>query len=115
MATRSIALAFVVLVGSAALCHAQGYSFGQPGSPTTSPYLNLIPGSNFSPALNYYRSYKPEREFRRDTQQLNRSVSRLQKEIDVIGVADQKATSLLGTTGHSTTFNNLGNYYPSRR
>jgi hypothetical protein len=108
-------IACLLIANSSLFCSAQQPSFGRPGTPTTSPYLNLIPGSNFSPALNYYRSYRPEREFRRDAQQFSRSLGNLQNEVDRLSVAEQKATSMLGATGHRTSFHNLGNYFPQRQ
>lgn len=114
MIIRAQVFAILLLCGSSAICSAQGPSFGRPGRPTTSPYLNLIPGSNFSPAFNYYRSYRPEQEFRRDAQQFNRSLKSLRREVDQISVTEQKTNSQLGTTGHPTAFHNLGNYFPKR-
>lgn len=106
-------LSFIPLL-SVSIGQAQGPSFGTSGRPTTSPYLNLVPGSNFSPAFNYYRSYRPEEEFRRDAQKLNRSLKNLRKDVDRIDLTEQKSTSQLGTTGHRATFHNLGTYFPKR-
>lgn len=104
----------IIAIHGSVVGSAQSPSFGRPGTPTTSPYLNLIPGSNFSPAMNYYRSYRPEREFRRDAQQFTRSISSLRKQVDQIGVAERTASSQLRATGHPTTFHNLGSYFPQR-
>lgn len=93
---------------------AQAPSFGTSNRPKVSPYMNLVPGRNFVPALNYYRSLQPEMEFRTSEQRLNRDVRTLQKEIDETRLLEQKETSLLGTTGHRTSFHNTSSYFPSQ-
>lgn len=105
---------FLLFALSSSMCAAQGPTFGRPGTPTTSPYLNLIRGSNLSPALNYYRSYKPEIEFRANEQRLNKSVAGLKKDVATLQASEKKQTSYLGTTGHSTSFHSYGSYFPRR-
>jgi hypothetical protein len=87
--------------------------FGRPGTPTVTPYLNLVPGRNRVPALNYYRSYRPELEFRQANRQLGRSIRSLQSEIERPRAAEQSDNSQLGTTGHPTTFGNTSTYFSS--
>lgn len=89
-----------------------GPTFGSPNRPTVTPYLNLVPGRNRSAALNYYRSYRPEIEFRANEQSLGRSIRSLQTEFDRSRVSEQTENSRLGTTGHSTAFGNTGSYFP---
>lgn len=89
-----------------------GPTFGSPNRPTVSPYLNLLQNRNQSAALNYYRAYRPEIEFRANEQRLGRSIRSLQNEFDRSRVAEQTENSRLGTTGHSTVFGNTGSYFP---
>ncbi|HUG19590.1 MAG TPA: hypothetical protein VMM56_11455 [Planctomycetaceae bacterium] len=105
-----IAICSAIFVFEQAAFAFQG--FGTPNRPTVTPYLNLVPGRNRSAALNYYRSYRPEIEFRRNEQLLGRSIRTLQNEINQPQLTEQKANSQLGTTGHPTVFGNTGSYFP---
>lgn len=113
---KTLMTGFAALAGALLIQNcswAQSPSFGTSNRPKLSPYLNLVPERNFIPALNYYRSYQPEVEFRSSEQRLNRSVQTLQREIDQTRLLEQKETSLLGTTGHRTSFHNTSSYFPS--
>lgn len=96
---------------------AYGQSFGRPASPTIPPALDLLQrGNNRGTAFNYYRRYRPSIELRQNQQQLNRSIEALSSDVDerFQSIQNQKRTSYLGTTGHSTSFHNLGGYFRSR-
>jgi hypothetical protein len=107
--------ALAVVFGPQDSASAQAPTFGRSNRPTTSPYLNLLPFRNQSPALNYYRSYRPEVEFRNNFQQVGRSINGLQREIDQTRLQEQKDISLLGITGHSAVFHNTSSYFPGWR
>jgi len=80
--------------------------------PTVSPYLNLLGGNGRSTAFNYFRSVRPENEFRAADQGLNRSVQRLQGQITEQQRLLQNQASGLTSSGHRTSFLNLGTYFP---
>ncbi|MBD3676012.1 MAG: hypothetical protein HUJ26_21090 [Planctomycetaceae bacterium] len=91
--------------------------FGRPGTPTIPPALDLLQrGPNRGTAFNYYRRYRPSIELRQNEQQLNRSIQELRSDVNerFQSIQQQKRTSYLGTTGHSTSFHNLGGYFRSR-
>ncbi len=93
---------------------AQSPSFGRPGTPTTSPYLNLLQnGNRRSLGFNYYRSFRPEKEFRRNYRQLGSELSGVRRSIEGSLPSERKATQLLGTTGHPTSFHNTAQYFPT--
>ncbi len=105
----------LLLAGFAATAEAQ---VGPPGNnirppratPTVSPYLSLLNRNN-SLAFNYYELYRPQVEFRNAYQQLNRDVSRLNERVTQQEQAYQRMQ--LGPTGHTTSFMNYGNYFPT--
>lgn len=86
--------------------------FGGPqpmGSPTISPYFNMLRGDG-NPALNYYGLVRPQQEFAMQNQQLNQGIQGLQMQqglnmqMGPIGYG----YSTLGTTGHPVLFNSFG-------
>jgi len=87
--------------------------------PTTSPYLLLGPNSTiFQRELNFFNQRRNERrlnavnrELRVETRQLGNSIDELQKQ-----PAGLPTRPLMESdTGHSTTFFNTFQYYPTRR
>jgi hypothetical protein len=106
-----LTLALAIALAGTALAQAPP-GFGRSNRPTTSPYLNLLPNRNQSPALNYYRSYLPETEFRRANQQASSSIYNLRQDVDRTRLMIQTENSVLGTTGHTTSFGNTGSYFP---
>lgn len=85
-------------------------TFGRPGSPTTSPWLNLLnrPGGG-GILFNYYQRVRPEMEFRGNNANLARSVNDLSQQINQQQAL--KPGAGLGQTGHAATFMNLGGYF----
>lgn len=87
--------------------------------PTTSPYLLLGPNSAvFQRELNYFNQARNERRINAVNRDLRLESRRLNDTIK----ESQSSSALLPTrplegsdTGHSTTFFNTFNYYPSRR
>ena len=79
--------------------------------PVTSPYLNLLEDDGRGFVLNYYRRVRPELEFRRADDRINRSVSRLEQRVDRTSERT-KTDGRPVPTGHRATFMNLGNYFP---
>ena len=80
--------------------------------PAVSPYLNLLGGNGRSTAFNYFRSVRPENEFRNSYQQLGRSTQGLQRQITEQQRLIQSQASGLSQSGHRTSFLNLGTYFP---
>lgn len=109
--TGLLALGALLVIESSAPAQAPP-GFGRSNRPVTSPYLNLLRNRNQSPALNYYRSYLPETEFRNFDRQASTSLYGLKQDLDRTRVLPQAETSVLGTTGHPTSFGNTGNYFP---
>lgn len=100
----------------AGLALAQPPGVGGPGPtrPTTSPYLNLLQGGNRgNAALNYYRLVRPEQEWRRYDAQLNQQVTGLRRDVNNLqaGLLPDGSRPL-STSGHATSFQNLGSYFP---
>ena len=80
--------------------------------PAVSPYLNLLGGNGRSTAFNYFRSVRPENEFRSSYQSLDQSVGGLQRQVNEQQRLIQDQASGLTPTGHQTSFLNLGSYFP---
>ena len=86
--------------------------------PTISPYLLLGPNSNiFQRELNYFTQRRNERRIDAVNRQLRTETRRLDNSIEEI----QSPATILPTrpltqsdTGHSTSFFNTYNYYPTR-
>jgi hypothetical protein len=112
-------------VGAAviALCWAEAAPAQPPGvgtgpgitRPTTSPYLNLLRrrGGGGSPALNYYGLVRPQQDLRNYGAQLNQQVTGLRRDVTSLqaGLLPDGSRPL-STSGHVTTFQNLGSYFP---
>ena len=93
-----VAAGLAVAVGSLGT----GRAWGQQPPPGYSPYLNLArPGS---PGMNYYGLVRPQVEFRKDVQSLQRNTTRLQTDLNQMG-GDL-------ATGHAAGFMYFGGYYP---
>lgn len=77
-------------------------------TPVISPFLNL--DSNFvaSDAGQYFTKTLPQEEYNRTQQQTQRAFNSVQGEI---GQQQIDIQSGLNTTGHATSFMNLGRYY----
>jgi hypothetical protein len=87
--------------------------------PTTSPYLNLFNRGNqgfggpaLNRALNYYRFVQPEQQLRRYSGQLGQQVTSLEQSLTSQGLLPDGSRALSGT-GHTTSFLNLGGYFPN--
>jgi hypothetical protein len=80
-------------------------------TPTLSPYLNLDAGFVDSDAGQYFGRVLPQQQFNSTTQQTQRAIEGVG---GALGVQQAEIQSGLGTTGHTTSFNNLGSYFPPR-
>jgi hypothetical protein len=82
--------------------------------PTTSPYLSLLQnGFRGSAAFQYYRRILPEQEFRRNEWRQSQSLDELRRRVD--RQENELIQRRMGTTGHATSFLNLGGYFGGSR
>ena len=80
--------------------------------PTISPYLNLLRRNGGGIGFQYYRRVLPEREFRAANRQQSQALRNLNRQVEQINQPTSKSLGGgLGTTGHSTTFQNYGGYF----
>jgi len=80
--------------------------------PTVSEYLNLLRRDGGGIGFQYYRRVLPEQEFRRANQQQFRALDQLDRRVEELGTPPSRGLGGgLGTTGHPTTFLNLGGYF----
>ncbi len=86
--------------------------------PTISPYLNLDVRTSAVGLPNYYAFVRPQLQ----QQQANRAqaaqVHRLQQQLRIAtatGVVSNNPSGGIPTTGHSSQFLNLGDYFPGAR
>ena len=105
--------AFVALAATGA--EAQGPDLRPFRRPTTSPYLNLLQRNGAGIGFNYYRSVKPEFEFRRAYEQQYQTLRRIDRRLQQQEQRIQSLNSQFGPTGHTTSFLNYGGYYPRTR
>jgi len=89
-----------------------GNRLGRPYSrPVTSPYLNLLRRDG-GIGFQYYRRVLPEREFRRADRRQFEALNQLSRRIDRQRQPETgRRGSGLGTTGHPTTFLNIGGFF----
>ena len=83
--------------------------------PFISPYVDLLNSDGAGFTRNYFRRVRPELEFRRNDTRLGRSVQSLQRQVNTQRQQLQSRTSQLSPSGHTTSFLNLGSYFPSGR
>lgn len=82
---------------------------------TITPYLNLDVRQSDVGIPNYYAFVRPQLEQQRTNQLQRRRMQRMQRELrmaSVPGIASPNGG--IPTTGHSTQFLNIGNYFPGR-
>lgn len=110
-------LGMLMVPSAAALAQPPGFTpLRRPDRPpTVSPYLGLLGGQ--SAGINYYEIYRPQREFRREFNQLNRQVNRIQSNVgrSELSEAPEYEQYQLGPTGHPTMFMNTRGYFPGLR
>jgi hypothetical protein len=63
-------------------------------------------------ALNYHRIVRPEQDLRRYSAGLSGQISGLRQDLTKSGLLPDGSRPL-PTTGHTTSFLNLGGYYPA--
>ncbi len=81
--------------------------------PTTSPYLNLLGGgSGRGLGFDYFRSVRPEQEFRRNDARLGRAYRGLRQDLNQQRQLLQSSRTQLSATGHATFFQNFGGFFP---
>ncbi|MGC1275008.1 MAG: hypothetical protein WBC44_14985 [Planctomycetaceae bacterium] len=122
MLTARRQLAFVAMLFGGGLASAVAQSpadLGPPSlspsnRPVTSPYLNLAidDGSFSGPAYQYFRRVRPEVEFRRANARLGNEINDVRRNVGALESMVQSPESALGTTGHSTTFQNYRSFFP---
>jgi hypothetical protein len=111
------ALAVLSLAVSTLPAHAQrGARRGAPNygvgfRPGLSPYLNIIRGGNTG--VNYFLGTIPEIERRNNEQALRQGLQSVEQRLGVTE-QDDSLLSPLSTTGHPTTFGNLGTFFGPR-
>lgn len=89
----------------------RGTTYRQPrrnSTPVLSPYLNMDPTFASSFEGQYLTKILPQQDFNRTQQQTQRAFDSVQGEI---GQQQMDLQSGLSTTGHTTSFMNLGRYY----
>lgn len=106
----------VAAAGHACAQAPTGNQFGARGvaRPTTSPYLNLLFNNGQNLGLNYYRSVRPEQEWRRYTTGLNQRLNLVESSLSRDLLPDGSSGDVK-KSGHSTTFLNTGSYFPQSR
>ena len=88
---------------------------------TITPYLSLdiVVSDDDGQALpNYYAFYRPQREQQQNVESQQAEIRRLQQQVRVAGANNalsRNAVPGIPTTGTSSQFMNLGNYYPGLR
>lgn len=113
-------LAFVVAAGGMTVVQAQSPDALGPPSltpsnrPVTSPYLNFaVDDDTFSgAAYQYFRRVRPEIEFRSANTRLGNEIRDVRRNVSSLEQMVQSPESSLGTTGHRTTFQNYGSFFP---
>lgn len=117
VSTVGIAFGAAIVLSWAGTASAQPPGVGTgPGitRPTVSPYLNLLRGGNRrSTAFNYFTLVRPEQDLRRYGSQLNQQVTGLRRDVTSLqaGLLPDGSRPL-STSGHVTSFQNLGGYFP---
>lgn len=88
---------------------------------TISPYLSLdiVVSDDDGQALpNYYAFYRPQRDQQQNVESQQAEIRRLRQQVRVAGANNalsRKSVPGIPTTGSSSQFMNLGNYYPGLR
>ena len=87
--------------------------------PVLSPYLSLDLVNDDGTGLpNYYAFYKPQRDQQQKLLSQEARIRKLQQQLRVAGATrtiSQDPVVGMPTTGNSSQFMNLGNYYPGLR
>lgn len=83
-----------------------GRGGGPVGTPTVSPYLNLLRNNN-TPGLNYFGLVRPQIQTNADLRLLNQQT--LQPRAGLPSAGDNPEEQL--ATGHAAVFMNLGGYF----
>ena len=124
---RTLFIFVFVMVAATAVCAVTHRADAQVGNssyvtnyilnrPTVSPYLNLLRRDGFSGVTNYQTLVRPQleqREFARLQQaELNRVQQRLNVQQRSLENVQQQRAQRVFSTGHTTRFMNLQQYYP---
>ena len=84
-------------------------------TPSISPYIELLRNNQQGgggTAFNYFRRVRPMREANESRQQFSQQISQLNSRQRNF---EDSVNQTLTPTGHTTSFLNLGRYYPSTR
>ena len=123
MAWKQLTLGLLMATGLLAVgardAHAQaptGNQFGARGvgRPTTSPYLDLLFNNGQNLGLNYYRLLRPEQDWRKYSTGLNQRLNLVESTLSQDLLPDGSSGNVK-QSGHSTSFLNLGSYFPQAR
>jgi hypothetical protein len=119
-----IAATIAVLLSVSQTCLAQARRHVRPPiakyQPYTSPYLGMLgPGGA---AYGYFTNTQPQEQFRQYEYNFSRNFLDFENQVNknFRDTAQQLQQSqsvqrTIGTTGHPTSFGNLGNYFPTPR
>lgn len=97
--------------GNIATPNAGGRRMQRNNSPTLSPYLNLLPETAGTLEGQYLLRTIPQQEMTRSQDQTQQALQGLQGQLNKQQV---QINTGLSTTGHSTSFMNLGGFYGGR-
>jgi len=92
--------------------NAGGRQLRRNNTPSLSPYLNLLPEAAGTIEGQYLLRTVPQQEFTRAQEQTQQALGGLQSEINT---QQRQITTGLSTTGHRTSFMNLGSFYGGGR
>jgi hypothetical protein len=89
--------------------------------PTVSPYTSLLNnGGGGGAALNYYNIVRPRQQASKVARSLSNGLKSVesnvksleQREPQMLGPSEVISTGRMAPTGHPTSFNSLGSYFP---
>jgi hypothetical protein len=82
------------------------------GSPSVSPYLNLLNNNSSGTATPYQSLVRPQLEQQRVNQQQSRSIQGLQQNLQAQARANAGGAGIERGTGHPSVFMDYLHYYP---
>ena len=82
------------------------------GSPSVSPYLNLLNNNSSGTATPYQSLVRPQLEQQKVNQQQSRSIQSIQSNLHAQQRANAGAAGIERGTGHQALFMNYLHYYP---
>ena len=123
VALGCLSIGFCVLSAESAFAQARAPR-GQNlrGRPTQSPYLGLLNNNGaVGSGLDYYTIVRPRQQTLRTENNLGREMRSAQSNIKSLEAANKSATGTeaistgrMMSTGHTTSFGNVGSYFPAQ-